>query len=422
MRVLRARLYQKALDERRARKRQRVGEKKAIEWGSQIRSYVLHPYQHGQGPPHQLRIGRHATGCSTGASARSSRRTSSGPPTGAPRVPSDAEQTAPLPWMDEVRGAARGPRAGSPEPPAEQRRAAVLLPALRPRRGAAHRPHAPHRDRRAPPRADLVSGRRAKRRTTSPRSRPPCARPRRSSASRPTTSGCSARSRPLATVIGLLRRAVRRRDPESARAAPGRGRDCRGDRGAGRRADGPADPGAGGCCRAARSPTLFYHHGAHVIWGATARMLKELLDALGWQSSARTASRPPRSRMAKLVLRRRQRTRGVRREDARRVVGLVEVDHGLAVDRRRHVQEPSGAVGVRAVGPVAEDHEVVRLALARARRRGGTVLPSRVEDDRAGRALGVDVPQHVRDGDRAGRVVRARTAPRFSRRDPSGST
>ena len=28
-------------------------------------------------------------------------------------------------------------------------------------------------------------------------------------------------------------------------------------------------------------PTLFYHHGRHVIWGATARMLKELLDALG---------------------------------------------------------------------------------------------------------------------------------------------
>src|SRR5215831_15655708 len=27
-------------------------------------------------------------------------------------------------------------------------------------------------------------------------------------------------------------------------------------------------------------PTLFYHHGTHVIWGATARMLKELLDAL----------------------------------------------------------------------------------------------------------------------------------------------
>jgi 8-oxo-dGTP pyrophosphatase MutT (NUDIX family) len=27
-------------------------------------------------------------------------------------------------------------------------------------------------------------------------------------------------------------------------------------------------------------PTLFYHYGNHVIWGATARMLKELLDAL----------------------------------------------------------------------------------------------------------------------------------------------
>jgi 8-oxo-dGTP pyrophosphatase MutT (NUDIX family) len=27
-------------------------------------------------------------------------------------------------------------------------------------------------------------------------------------------------------------------------------------------------------------PVLFYHHGEHVIWGATARMLKELLDAL----------------------------------------------------------------------------------------------------------------------------------------------
>jgi 8-oxo-dGTP pyrophosphatase MutT (NUDIX family) len=28
-------------------------------------------------------------------------------------------------------------------------------------------------------------------------------------------------------------------------------------------------------------PTLFYHYGEHVIWGATARMLKELLDAIG---------------------------------------------------------------------------------------------------------------------------------------------
>lgn len=27
-------------------------------------------------------------------------------------------------------------------------------------------------------------------------------------------------------------------------------------------------------------PVLFYHHGSHVIWGATARMLEELLEAL----------------------------------------------------------------------------------------------------------------------------------------------
>jgi len=45
MRVLRGRLYQRALDERRATEEKLVGEKKSIEWGSQIRSYVLHPYR-----------------------------------------------------------------------------------------------------------------------------------------------------------------------------------------------------------------------------------------------------------------------------------------------------------------------------------------------------------------------------------------
>ena len=45
MRVLRARLYQRALDERRAEEERLVGDKKSIEWGSQIRSYVLHPYR-----------------------------------------------------------------------------------------------------------------------------------------------------------------------------------------------------------------------------------------------------------------------------------------------------------------------------------------------------------------------------------------
>jgi peptide chain release factor 2 len=45
MKVLRARLYQRALEERRAEEEKRAGSKKAIEWGSQIRSYVLQPYR-----------------------------------------------------------------------------------------------------------------------------------------------------------------------------------------------------------------------------------------------------------------------------------------------------------------------------------------------------------------------------------------
>ena len=61
MRVLRARLFQKALDERRADEEKRVGDKKAIEWGSQIRSYVLHPYR---------MVKDHRTGCETGDTDR----------------------------------------------------------------------------------------------------------------------------------------------------------------------------------------------------------------------------------------------------------------------------------------------------------------------------------------------------------------
>lgn len=61
MRVLRARLYQKALDERRAEEEKRVGDKKSIEWGSQIRSYVLHPYR---------MVKDHRTGFETGDTDR----------------------------------------------------------------------------------------------------------------------------------------------------------------------------------------------------------------------------------------------------------------------------------------------------------------------------------------------------------------
>ena len=45
MSVLRARLYDKARREADERMAQEVGEKKKIEWGSQIRSYVLAPYR-----------------------------------------------------------------------------------------------------------------------------------------------------------------------------------------------------------------------------------------------------------------------------------------------------------------------------------------------------------------------------------------
>lgn len=44
LKVLKARLYQKALEEERAKLAKVEASKKKIEWGSQIRSYVFHPY------------------------------------------------------------------------------------------------------------------------------------------------------------------------------------------------------------------------------------------------------------------------------------------------------------------------------------------------------------------------------------------
>lgn len=44
MKVLRARLYQHYLEQEMSKKAELEGQKKKIEWGSQIRSYVLHPY------------------------------------------------------------------------------------------------------------------------------------------------------------------------------------------------------------------------------------------------------------------------------------------------------------------------------------------------------------------------------------------
>jgi peptide chain release factor 2 len=44
MKVLKARLYERYRQEREAEMKAQYGEKKKIEWGSQIRSYVFHPY------------------------------------------------------------------------------------------------------------------------------------------------------------------------------------------------------------------------------------------------------------------------------------------------------------------------------------------------------------------------------------------
>lgn len=45
MRILKSRLYQQELDRRMATQNQIESEKKRVEWGSQIRSYTLHPYK-----------------------------------------------------------------------------------------------------------------------------------------------------------------------------------------------------------------------------------------------------------------------------------------------------------------------------------------------------------------------------------------
>ena len=44
MKMLRSRLYQLRKEEEEAKKNAIEGTKKKIEWGSQIRSYVFHPY------------------------------------------------------------------------------------------------------------------------------------------------------------------------------------------------------------------------------------------------------------------------------------------------------------------------------------------------------------------------------------------
>ena len=199
MRVLRARLYQRALDERRAEEEKRVGEKKSIEWGSQIRSYVLHPYR---------MVKDHRTGYETGDTDRVLdggltpfveaylKSAADGQPRPCVLLSRARRESGAAPWMDELRGAPRGARSGTVAEPTEgQRRAGVLVP-LFVREGALWvlltRRTESVEQHRGP---DLVS-REAGRKTTTRRStRRRCARPRRRSASRPTTCGIWARCR-----------------------------------------------------------------------------------------------------------------------------------------------------------------------------------------------------------------------------------
>ena len=55
MKQLRARLYEYEMDKKRAAEKKLEATKADINFGSQIRSYVLAPYRSDQGPPHQAR-------------------------------------------------------------------------------------------------------------------------------------------------------------------------------------------------------------------------------------------------------------------------------------------------------------------------------------------------------------------------------
>ena len=57
LKILKSRLYERALEEKRAAKAEEEANKKEIGWGSQIRSYVLHPYK---------MVKDHRTNCESG--------------------------------------------------------------------------------------------------------------------------------------------------------------------------------------------------------------------------------------------------------------------------------------------------------------------------------------------------------------------
>ena len=74
MKVLKARLYDLKMKEQQAKLEQIGGEKRDIAFGSQIRSYVLQPYQMVKDHRTKLQVGDPGA-CSTAISIRSSRPT-----------------------------------------------------------------------------------------------------------------------------------------------------------------------------------------------------------------------------------------------------------------------------------------------------------------------------------------------------------
>lgn len=193
-------------------------------------------------------------------------------------MPSDARQTAPLPWMDEIASRLEARAQEHPEPPAEQRRAAVLVPLFV--RDGALRIILTRRTETLEHHKGQISFPGGAEDEADESAFSTAARETEEEIGIPAGDiRLLGTLSPLATVsdffvepfVGaipyphVLRPAQAEiaevidapiaalLDPKilERRLLPGR-----------------------------EEPTLFFHYGKHVIWGATARMLKELLDAL----------------------------------------------------------------------------------------------------------------------------------------------